>query len=144
MRTLIVTGVVTALLSVVCTALTEWMQPAVTIIPGFLHILQSHNAGIAYGMKLPAAVQTGVIVVAFILVAVFAIRSKRDPIADIGFGLILGGALGNILDRLPDGLVTDFLSIGTFPTFNLADAFISIGVGMLIVEELRKRKIDRR
>jgi signal peptidase II len=48
-------------------------------------------------------------------------------------GLQLGGALGNLIDRLTQGYVTDFISVGTFPVFNVADASISIGVAILIL-----------
>ena len=48
-------------------------------------------------------------------------------------GLQLGGAIGNLIDRISSGYVTDFISIGTFPVFNVADASISIGVAILIL-----------
>lgn len=139
-RTLIWTGVLAVVISIGSTAFIEWMQPSLVIVPEFLRFTIHHNAGIAYGIKLPDSVQTGVIVLALIIVSVIAVRSKREFLPDIGFGLIIGGALGNILDRLHDGFVTDFISIGTFPTFNIADSCISIGVGLLIVQELHRKK----
>ncbi len=52
----------------------------------------------------------------------------------VAFGMILGGAFGNVADRIRDGLVTDFLQVGTFPIFNVADSCITIGVFLLILE----------
>lgn len=55
----------------------------------------------------------------------------------------LGGAMGNLIDRLIHGTVTDFISVGSFPVFNVADACISIGVAILVaamwIEERRER-----
>ena len=56
----------------------------------------------------------------------------------LGFGLIIGGALGNIVDRFDDGHVTDFIQIGWWPLFNIADSCISIGVIILLLLELKK------
>lgn len=139
-RTLFWTGALAAVASVLSTMFVEWVQPSLTIVPNFLRFTLHYNEGIAYGMKLPDGIQTGAIVLALLIVTVIAIRSKRDLPQDIGFGLIIGGAIGNVIDRLGDGLVTDFISIGTFPTFNIADACISIGVGMLIVQEIHKNR----
>ena len=61
----------------------------------------------------------------------------------LALALQLGGAVGNLIDRLAMGTVTDFVSLGTFPVFNVADASISIGVAVLVaamwVEERRRK-----
>jgi signal peptidase II len=58
---------------------------------------------------------------------------RKDWPIRLAMGLQLGGALGNLLDRLTHGYVIDFVSLGNFPVFNVADASISIGVAILIV-----------
>jgi signal peptidase II len=57
---------------------------------------------------------------------------------------MIGGAIGNLADRLLHGAVTDFISVGTFPVFNIADAAICIGAGLLILEASIRPKNARR
>ncbi len=140
MRALLWTGVLAVILSIGSTAFIEWTEPTLVIVPDFLRFTLHHNSGIAYGIQLPDGVQTGTIILALLIVSLIAVRSKREFLQDIGFGLIIGGAIGNIFDRLHDGFVTDFISIGTFPTFNIADTCISIGVGLLIFQEFQRKK----
>ncbi|WP_413617344.1 signal peptidase II (plasmid) [Gordonia rubripertincta] len=56
----------------------------------------------------------------------------------IGFAAVLGGALTNLIDRAADGVVTDYFHTGWFPTFNLADTFITIGVVLIVLDVLRQ------
>jgi len=58
---------------------------------------------------------------------------QRDWLIRLAAGLYMGGALGNLIDRLRQGFVTDFISVGAFPVFNIADACVSLGVVVLIV-----------
>ncbi len=72
---------------------------------------------------------------------------KQDWTLRVALGLQLGGAAGNLVDRLSMGRVTDFISIGNFPVFNIADSAISIGVvvlllGVWINEQRAKRKVE--
>lgn len=94
------------------------------------------NPGIAFGLQLPSFLQPILIFVAVVILVWVAIRSRHTNVSSIGFGLLLGGALGNIVDRSFDGLVTDFVRIGWFPIFNIADSAISIGVALLLIEAL--------
>jgi signal peptidase II len=66
-------------------------------------------------------------------VIIFALRTAKSRLSRVAFGLIVGGALENIVDRLRDGVVTDFFQVGTFPIFNVADSCITIGVVLLLV-----------
>jgi lipoprotein signal peptidase len=65
-----------------------------------------------------------------------AVRAKGSAAQRVGFGLIIGGALGNVADRLLDGHVTDFFQVGAFPIFNVADSCITVGVVILLAESL--------
>lgn len=129
----------------------------VPIFGSFVGLEISHNPGIAFGLRLPPVVQEILIGVALIIVAIIAVHSARQK-ANVpfsifhfpsAFGLILGGGIANIIDRVPDGLVTDFIQIGTFPTFNVADSCITVGAVLLLWESCRhgrhmQRKQDTR
>jgi signal peptidase II len=101
---------------------------------GPLSIHHVQNSGIAFGL-FPTAT-SGVIVLTGIAVTwmlVFFARSGgRHPILPVALGLLLGGSLSNLIDRIRLGHVTDFLDFRYWPAFNLADSFIVAGVAVLI------------
>ncbi len=134
-----VIAVVAGLLSVVTGMGAERLEQPVRLAGNFLQLTLSHNAGVAFGIALPPLVQELLIACAFFAVLAFAFRSKQTAMSSLGFGLILGGAVANLIDRIPDGLVTDFIAVGTFPIFNIADACITIGAGLLLLENTRKK-----
>ena len=76
----------------------------------------------------------------------FCIRRNPDVItaAEVALGLVLGGGTANLVDRFPDGRVTDFIDVGLglhrWPTFNLADVFILTGVGLLLFSAYRQER----
>ena len=134
----------------------------IPILGAFAGLELSHNPGIAFGVQLPPGFQTALIIIALIVVVVVAVRSvkSRENRAkskehylssflsalyspSVAFGLIIGGALANVIDRLPDGLVTDFIQVGTFPTFNVADSCITVGVVLLLGEMTWKESSKR-
>ncbi|MBI3619497.1 signal peptidase II [Candidatus Peregrinibacteria bacterium] len=123
----------------------RFLDHRVAIVGSFAGLERSFNAGVAFSVHLPA--QSFLVVVALTLVIVAAIRSERTRLNAVAFGLIIGGALGNILDRAIDGLVTDYIQVGTFPVFNLADSCVTVGVALLAVEMVvgwwRRRKDPR-
>jgi signal peptidase II len=106
-------------------------QSAELVGPFSIHHVQ--NSGIAFGLF---ASRTG-IVIAVTGVAVglmlwfFAHSGKRHPVLPVGLGLVLGGSIANLVDRLRLGHVTDFLDLVAWPAFNLADTFIVVGVAIL-------------
>ncbi len=99
--------------------------------PFTLHHLQ--NSGIAFGLF--ASRTTFVIVVTAVAVAwmlwFFARAGRRHPVLPVALGLVLGGSLANLFDRVRLGHVTDFLDLEAWPAFNLADTFIVVGVAVL-------------
>jgi signal peptidase II len=107
----------------------------VAIVGSFMGLQPSLNPGVAFGVRLPGVIQTPLILLALALLA-YAARKAATPSSRIGFGLLLGGALGNVVDRLPDGYVTDFFQIGSFPIFNVADSCITVGVVLLVLDGL--------
>ena len=88
------------------------------------------------------------IVVAFVLVR--AVRRADDPLMLVALSLVLGGAIGNLIDRLfraPGflrGEVVDFVHVGRWPTFNVADSAVTIGAMLLVVWAFRADKSDAR
>ena len=101
---------------------------------GPLSIHRVENSGIAFGLFPTATsaviVLTGLVVAWMLLF--FARTGARHPVLPVGLGLVLGGAVSNLVDRLRFGAVTDFLDVGFWPAFNLADTFIVVGVVVLL------------
>jgi signal peptidase II len=101
----------------------------------FLHIVHVRNEGIAFGIGGGSAQIIVVVAVAAALigiVAYFALHADRR-LAWLPTGLLLGGALGNVIDRVRAGAVTDFIQFPLWPAFNAADISITIGVVALFL-----------
>lgn len=105
----------------------------------FFQFTNTRNTGIAFGQFQDRQV----IVIALSLVAIgwifvyFARSGGRHPLLPVALGLLAGGALSNLFDRITQGYVTDFLHLDNFPVFNLADTAITVGVVLLLVVLLR-------
>jgi signal peptidase II len=121
------------------------------VIPGFFDIVRSQNRGVAFGLFNDSTSEwrTTLLVVvslaAVVLVSVLLWRPERlDRLSLWGFALIMGGAAGNVFDRIVWGQVTDFLLfyIGPYqwPAFNAADSAIVIGSGLLVMDLLRPKR----
>jgi signal peptidase II len=99
--------------------------------PFTIHHVQ--NSGIAFGLF--ASRTSIVIVVTAIAVGAmlvfFARSGRRHPVLPVALGLVLGGSIANLVDRVRLGYVTDFLDLVAWPAFNLADTFIVVGVAIL-------------
>lgn len=112
----------------------------IAVAGSFIGITLTHNRGIAFGISLPSPLQEILILTALWIVLVIALRSPQQRLTSIGFGMIIAGALGNLIDRIPDGLVTDFIQIGSFPVFNVADSAITIGVLLLLFDSFAPKR----
>ena len=107
---------------------------------GLIQLQLVHNPGVAFsvGQALPAwtvLALTASIALALLAYA-WAVVPDSRPVARLALGVVLGGALGNLLDRASDGVVTDYLHTGWFPTFNLADTLIVVGAATLTLTHL--------
>ena len=122
---------------------------AISVIPGFFELRYAENRGAAFsilssGNELLRKLFLIVIPILIVLIILYygLFKETMNRLNTIGLGLILGGATGNLYDRLLHGKVTDFLDfyIGCYhyPTFNLADASVSIGCLLLIYEYHRR------
>jgi signal peptidase II len=124
------------------------------VIPGFFDIVHAKNRGAAFGMfaegdsQLRTVLLVGVSVAVLLFISYTLLRPGRAGIAPTrptiyGLSLIMGGALGNIYDRVMYGMVTDFLEfyLGAyrFAAFNVADSAITVGAGLLILDMWRSR-----
>jgi signal peptidase II len=100
----------------------------------FLDLVHTRNSGVAFGaLAGGGAIVAVVIAIALVgLLAYFATHVHR-PLAWMPAGMLLGGALGNVIDRVRDGAVTDFVKVPYWPAFNVADASITVGVIALLV-----------
>ena len=111
----------------------------------FLHIENVRNEGVAFGIGGDiSAVFIGATVILLVGFLVFlAVRGGSGWLVWLPAALLIGGALGNLADRVRDGAVTDFISLPLWPTFNLADLAIVAGVLLLLFDversEARKR-----
>lgn len=109
-------------------------QHHVDVIGEALGFEYAENTGAAFGIMTSA---TGALALISLLIAaggVFMLwrEHRRDLLATFAIALVVGGALGNVIDRIYRGYVVDFVAVGSFPRFNLADSAITIGVLMLL------------
>ena len=99
--------------------------------PFSVHHVQ--NSGIAFGLfgsRTEIVIAVTTVAVGAMLVF-FARSGRRHPVLPVALGLVLGGSVANLVDRVRLGHVTDFLDLAAWPAFNLADTFIVVGVGIL-------------
>jgi signal peptidase II len=101
---------------------------------GPLSIHHVQNSGIAFGLFASATAGVTVITgIAVVWMLVFFARSgSRHPVLPAALGLLIGGSVSNLVDRIRLGHVTDFIDVRYWPAFNLADSFIVIGVAILL------------
>ena len=132
-------------------SLKDWAHSAVSVhgtiaVAPVFNIVAVQNSGISFGMAqgaapiLPVAAALGISV----MLVLWLLRS-RSWLGKIGLGLAIGGALGNVFDRVLFGFVRDYLDAYWrtyhWPAFNLADAAIVVGLGCFLLADLRTRKL---
>ena len=107
----------------------------------YFNVVRAWNTGVSFsmfnnygniGVYILSAIAITVVVALFIW-----LKSEKDKVIQIALGMIMGGAIGNVIDRLRSGAVFDFLDIhigdSHWPAFNIADSFICIGAGLIIL-----------
>ena len=101
----------------------------------FFQILHWKNTGAAFGIfqdaNLILMVLSSLIVV--VLLGYYFSMKENHLLIRIGLSLAIGGAFGNLIDRITRGYVTDFLSFGRFPIFNVGDSAVTVGVGLMVL-----------
>jgi signal peptidase II len=131
---------------------TMTLYESITVIPGFFHITYITNDGMAFGINFPFGIYifSGISIIFTIMLFWYLWTIKEEGIViRSGIGLILAGAIGNLIDRLFLGEVVDFLDfmIGDLHwyVFNLADSFVTIGMGIILYDSIvleKKRNIS--
>jgi len=134
-----------------------WDAP-VAVLPGLLNIVHTENPGIAFGLLANIAnpwrdaflITFAIVVLAVISIILFRLGRGTAPPALLrgGLALVMGGALGNLFDRIVHATVTDFVELHVgehyFPAFNVADSAITVGACLLLLDmwQSRERKSE--
>ena len=126
---------------------------SISIFPGWIRIIHTENPGAAFGVLAQGNVilRTAVLIGVSSAVLLFVAKtlwsrntSFGAPAARFALALILGGAIGNLYDRVVYGTVTDFIEVyhgsWSFPAFNVADSAITVGAVLLMIDLLRPRR----
>jgi signal peptidase II len=132
----LVVGADQAIKAIVEASLTTGEQVEVL---GPIGLTLSHNRGVAFGLAGGAGAP--LILVGLAALGVVAYVFSRDPTRPgmwVAAGLLAGGAIGNLLDRIASDAVTDYIDIGSWPAFNLADVAITVGIVLLVLLFLRE------
>jgi len=138
---------------VIVAAVAPWDR--ITLVPGFAYVTHTRNPGAAFGLF--AAAPRDVRLIAFVAISLAALLviaalyrrlAPGDRVQSLGLSLILGGAIGNFLDRLWRGEVVDFLHVRlwggyTWPDFNVADVCVFVGVAVLVIDLLSREATER-
>ena len=99
-----------------------------------IKLINTRNSGVAFGqLQGGGAIVAIVIAIAIGALLVYFARHAQQPLVWLPTGMLLGGALGNIVDRVREGAVVDFLKLPHWPAFNVADSAITVGVVILLV-----------
>ena len=122
---------------------TQLMQPPRAIVlTDWLNLVMAWNHGISFGLFSGDAVPYALIGVALAVVGVLVVWLIRDPRASaaVWLGLVIGGAVGNVIDRVRLGAVADFIDVHVgawhWPAFNVADSAITLGVTLILIDGL--------
>ena len=126
------------------------VRDSLTVIPGYFDLTFTHNTGVAFGMFQGEGLLVALLVVLLALSAFFFTRGVNwaalEP--NVVGGAIVGGALGNLIDRARLGYVVDFLDfhlgVHHWYIFNVADSCICVAVAWLVVGQLRTKNVERR
>jgi signal peptidase II len=125
---------------------------SLTVIPGICNIVHTENPGIAFGLlSNTSGAWRDIVLIGFsaaVLIAISAVllraNSQLDAWLRTALGFILGGAFGNLYDRIVNGTVTDFVEVHAgqhyFPAFNVADSAITVGACLLLFDMWRARE----
>jgi signal peptidase II len=132
---------------VVATLGPETMTRFIPVVGDTVRIAYSHNTGVAFSLfqGMPTLLTfTSLAIVAGAIYFYATQMPNRQPLIQIILGLILGGAFGNLIDRVRLGYVVDFIQVGWFPIFNVADSAISVGAALLMLQFVREELAQRR
>jgi len=123
-----------------------WLPQSLLWLSPYARIVHWYNTGAAFGTFKDASMVLTVL--AFVVIGAILFYypqvEKDDWLLRLALSLQLGGALGNLVDRLTIGHVTDFISVGNFPVFNVADASITIGAVLLFLDVWLRERAEKK
>jgi len=118
------------------------LNTPVSLIKNFLYLTLVHNRGAAFGLfKNQLLIFVLISIFAIVLILFYLKAKKNSLLSRLALSMILGGAIGNLIDRLRFGYVIDFLDFRVWPVFNLADSAITIAALFLTWELLLKKNV---
>lgn len=124
-------------------ALTAFADEELTVIPGVLWFTYTENPGAAFSLFQDGGRLLAVAAMVAVVFVLFVLRTPRLAVEVVAFGMILGGAVGNLIDRIVradsflDGKVIDWIRFPSFPVFNLADSSVTVAVALLLIASWR-------
>jgi signal peptidase II len=112
----------------------ESWSPFSGYLKSFIRVVHWENYGAAFGLFQGGGVVFGLLaaVVSLVIIIFYSRIPHEHVLMRVALAMQMGGALGNLIDRIRFGPVTDFIAVGTFPVFNIADASITVGVALLL------------
>ncbi|MBQ8192622.1 MAG: signal peptidase II [Bacilli bacterium] len=119
---------------------------SIELIKNFFYLTYTHNEGAAFSILTGQRIFLILIAITILIIIFNYIRKNKtkNKVETVAFSLIIGGSLGNLIDRIVRGYVVDFLDFKilgyNYPIFNLADTFIVVGVFLLFIFVFRKEK----
>lgn len=117
---------------------------SIELIKSFFYLTYTHNTGAAFSILTGQRIFLIIIALLILIILFKYIRKNKisNKIETIAFSLVIGGSIGNLIDRIIRGYVIDFIDVKifgyNFPVFNLADTFIVIGVFLILITMIRK------
>lgn len=124
----------------------HFVDADVILIPDFLYFTFVENPGAAFGVLQGSGPIVGLAAIVITVVVISVLGRERPTLERVAFALIIGGAVGNIIDRIfrgdgfLDGPVIDWVVLWRIPTFNVADAAVNVAVVLLLIHAWRTRK----
>ena len=121
---------------------------SIKVINNFIYITYTHNTGAAWSILEDQRILLLIIsAIALYLINMFMNKEKLNKVDSLAYGMIIGGIVGNLIDRVIRGYVIDFIHFKFFgydyPVFNLADTFIVVGIIILMIITIRKEYHER-
>lgn len=118
----------------------------IPIIPNILSLTYAKNYGVAFSMlreKRIIIIAISILLISFLIYVLkkdYISKNKDTWLVNIAFGILFGGILGNLFDRIVRGFVIDYINVSFFSIFNLADIAITFGVVLLIIDNIKESK----
>ena len=135
--------------AIVLDAVTKWLvwqqlQQPLVLVPNVLQLVRVQNENLAFSVGLPGNAET--LLVGALLVGLVAwlckhmLQDRIGYLEAMGWGCIVGGGIGNFVERLLFGSVTDFIAVWRFPIWNVADMALCLGVGLVLLQLVASKK----